>query len=107
MAFPSPATDYVESRLTIDRLCQIDGNSLVVKTTTGYAVVDRSLKAKPGDIVLITLFDRNHFARVQNATLHTDDGQTLSGEELDEVHVEGVMTFNILSASVISAGGQE
>lgn len=107
MGFPSPATDYVESRLTIDRLCQIDGNSLVVKTTTGYAVVDRSLKAKPGDIVLITLFDRNHFALVKNTALQTDDGQTLSGEELDEVNVEGVMTFNILSASVISAGGQE
>lgn len=107
MGFPSPATDYVESRLTIDRLCQIDGNSLVVKTTTGYAVINRSLKAKRGDIVLITLFGRNHFARVKNATLQTDDGQTLSGEELNEVHVEGVMTFNILSISNISAGGQE
>jgi hypothetical protein len=107
MGFPSPATNYVESRLTIDRLCQIDGNSLVVKTTTGYAVIDRSLKAKPGDIVLITVFDRNHFARVKNSTLQTDDSQTLSGEELNEVHVEGVMTFNILSISNISAGGQE
>lgn len=107
MGFPSPAADFVETRLNIDKICQTDGNSLIVKTSTGYAVIDRSLKAKPGNIVLITLFDRNHFARVNEATLQTDDGQTLSGDELNEVHVEGVLTFNILSTSAIFAGGQE
>lgn len=100
MGFPSPAGDYTESRLTIDRICQIDGNCIVVETTTGYAVVNRSLKAKQGDIVLISLFDRNHFAKVQRSTIRTEDGQTLSGEELDEVQVKGVVTFNILRTQI-------
>lgn len=100
MGFPSPAGDYTESRLTVDRICQMDGNCTVVETTTGYAVVNRSLKAKQGDIVLISLFDRNHFARVHRVTLRTDDGQTLEGEELNEVQVKGVVTFNILRTKI-------
>lgn len=95
MGFPSPATDYVEDRLTIDRICQIDSNCIVIETTTGYAVINRSLKAKQGDIVLISVCNRNHFARRTGATLRTNDGQTLEGEELNEVHVVGVVTFTI------------
>ncbi|EEW6789638.1 hypothetical protein D6W19_003117 [Escherichia coli] len=96
MGFPSPAADFVETRLTIDRICQIDGNSIVIETTTGYAVLDRSLKAKPGDLVLITLFDRLHFARLKTNGLITDDEQTLTPEELNEIQVEGVVTFTIV-----------
>ncbi|MDR9909388.1 hypothetical protein [Enterobacter hormaechei] len=95
MGFPSPATDYAESRLTIDKICQINGNSAVIETTTGYAVLDRSIKAKPGDLVLITLFDRLHFARVNTNGLVTDDEQNLTGEELNEIRTEGVVTFTI------------
>ncbi|SQC35189.1 Uncharacterised protein [Kluyvera cryocrescens] len=54
MAFPSPANDYVETRLTVDSLCQMDANCTVIQTTTGYAVINRSLRAEQGNIVLIT-----------------------------------------------------
>ncbi len=95
MGFPSPATDYAESRLTIDRICQIDSNCVVIETTTGYAVINRSMKATQGDMVLISMFGRNLFARVHGATLRENDGKIIAGEELNEVHVEGVVTFTI------------
>lgn len=39
--FPSPAADYVESRLSVASICGIDANALVIETSSGYAVVDR------------------------------------------------------------------
>lgn len=53
MGFPSPAKDYVEQTLTINRLCQIDANCRVLETSSGYAVIDVSRRPKQGDHVLI------------------------------------------------------
>ncbi|HBU7546869.1 TPA: hypothetical protein MC769_003176 [Klebsiella aerogenes] len=105
MGFPSPATDYAASALTIDKLCQIDGNSIVIETTKGYAVIDRSRKPKNGDVVLITLFDQLHFAKIVANGLVTDDGQKLTGDELDGIGVDGVVTFTILRAFDPEASG--
>lgn len=42
MGFPSPATDYAESTLTVSYLCGINGNSVVIETSSGYAVIERA-----------------------------------------------------------------
>lgn len=43
MGFPSPATDYIDDTLTITKLCRMDANSRVVKTDSGYAILDVSI----------------------------------------------------------------
>lgn len=43
MSFPSPANDYVETRITVEFLCHMDGNCAATETTMGYAVINRSL----------------------------------------------------------------
>ncbi len=48
MGFPSPATDYIETTLTVNSLCNITANSRVIGTDSGFAVLDLSLKAKEG-----------------------------------------------------------
>jgi DNA polymerase V len=40
MGFPSPATDYIERRISITSLCSLGANTRVVETSDGYAVVD-------------------------------------------------------------------
>lgn len=50
MGFPSPATDYVEKRLSADSLCGTGPNTRIIETDTGYAVIDVSLK--PGSRAL-------------------------------------------------------
>ena len=40
MGFPSPATDYIERRISITSLCNLGANTLVVETSDGYAVID-------------------------------------------------------------------
>lgn len=95
MGFPSPAKDYIETPLTVESLCHVDANCLVIETTGGYAVIDRSLRAEQGDMVLINHCSRNQFAKLMGKALITDDGESLEGEALDDVDVAGVVTYTV------------
>ncbi len=64
MGFPSPAADYVEVRLTADKLCGTGPNTRIVTTDTGYAVVDFSVKPKQGNTVLIQYSGGTDFAKL-------------------------------------------
>ncbi|HHS9738658.1 TPA: hypothetical protein ACTW90_001016 [Raoultella ornithinolytica] len=92
MGFPSPASDYIEDTLTVTKLCQIDGNSRVIKTDAGYAVLDMSLRPQQGDIVLIRYDGMTDFGRLQGQSFITRDGEAIEGEG---VEVYGVVTFTV------------
>lgn len=93
MGFPSPAADFVETRLSIEGLCSIDANCLVIETSSGYAVVDKSRQPKQGEYALVNFSCRNHFALVAGRSLITEDGEAIEGEALDDVTVVGVVTW--------------
>ncbi|MDM3222460.1 hypothetical protein OGV71_12070 [Citrobacter sp. Cf088] len=98
MGFPSPANDYVESCLTVDRLCHMDANCIVIDTSSGYAVINRALRVKQGSPILINHCGRIQFAKLMGEALITSEGEALEGESLDDVDVIGVVTFFINSA---------
>lgn len=54
MGFPSPAKDYIERRLTIEALCGVTANSLVIETSHGFAVIEKRMKPTPDSTYLIT-----------------------------------------------------
>ncbi|RSB61550.1 hypothetical protein EGT71_15015 [Atlantibacter subterranea] len=91
--FPSPAKDYVETRLSVASICNIDANCLVIETSRGYAVVDKSMRPKTGEYALINYSCRNHFALIAGKSLITEDGEAIEGEALDDVTVVGVVTW--------------
>lgn len=95
MGFPSPAKDYEEDRLTVDKLCGVDMNCKVIETDRGWAVINFALPVIPGCMVLTTFDGRNHFAKVMGKSLITEDGEAVEGEALDDVVVHGVVTFTI------------
>ncbi|EMP7434904.1 hypothetical protein R5M00_000987 [Klebsiella pneumoniae] len=95
MGFPSPAADYVEGRMTVDKLCGTGPNTRIVQTETGYAVVDFSVKTKQGDIILIQYSGGTDFAKIMGKAFITRDGEALEGEALDDVVVLGIVTFVI------------
>ncbi len=95
MGFPSPAQDYTERRLTPETICQIDNNSLVVETSSGYAVINRALRCQQRSTVLIQFHGHSQFAKLLGQAFITDDGDAIEGEALDEVNVIGVVTFFI------------
>ncbi|CAH5913921.1 hypothetical protein AI2916V1_3789 [Enterobacter cloacae] len=92
MGFPSPATDYVESRLTIISMCGYDGNCRALETSAGYAIINVAIKPDSGDTVLISYCGRMEFAIVQGKALITPEGEAIEGDALDETTVHGVVT---------------
>lgn len=94
MGFPSPAADYVEPRLTVDALCQMDTNCRIVETDTGYAVIDLSSwleKEKPF----------SPHSTIERSSLNgwgaliTEYGEAIEGEALEGVTVHGLLTYTI------------
>ena len=96
MGFPSPASDYIEDTLTVTKLCRVDANSKIVKTDSGYAILDLSLRPQPGDFVLIRYDGITDFGRLQGRSFITRDGEAIEGEALDDVEVGGVVTHTII-----------
>ncbi|MFK3707482.1 hypothetical protein ACI2JR_21530 [Klebsiella sp. NPDC088457] len=97
MGFPSPANDFAESRVSMNTICNIDANKLIVETSGGYAVIDVSRRPVQGDTVLIRYDGRIEFAKLMGGALITADGEAIEGEALDDVEVCGVLTHNIIS----------
>lgn len=95
MGFVSPATDYVEERLTIDSLCGIDGNCRVIETSCGWAVINLAIRANNGDTLLVSMDGRNQFVKRHGAALITEEGEAIEGDALDDVTVHGVLTHTL------------
>lgn len=96
MGFPSPAADYVERRLNITSLCNMDANSRTIETSDGYAIIDVSQRPGQGDIVLIHHDGRTEFAKLMGRAFITAEGEAIDGEALDDVSVAGVVTHTII-----------
>lgn len=94
MGFPSPALDYVESRLTPAGLMGVTESSIVIPTDEGYAVAEPGLKAKRGKTVLLDVSGRLMFAKVGNGRFITNDG-IIEGDALNDARVLGVVTYMV------------
>ena len=97
MGFPSPANDFAESRVSMNTICDIDANKLIVETSDGYAVIDVPRRPQQGDTVLIRYDGRAEFAKLMGRALITADGEAIEGEALDDVEVGGVVTHAIIN----------
>lgn len=96
MGFPSPATDYIERRISITSLCNLGGNTLIIETSDGYAVIDVSRRPKQRDTLLINYDGRTEFAKLTGMAFITVDGEAIEGEALDDVEVGSVVTHTII-----------
>lgn len=53
MGFPSPAGDYVEQRLTPERICGIGMDSRIQETSSGFAVIEPCTRLVQNQVLLI------------------------------------------------------
>ena len=101
MGFPSPAGDYVEQRLTPERICGIGMDSRILETSSGFAVIEPCTRLVQNQVLLILSGGRTQFARVMGRALICDDGEAIEGEALDGVTVIGPVT------ALINAAGRD
>ncbi len=98
MGFQSPAQDYVESRLDLNRLFAPHPNHMLrIETPGGFALIDRSLQAKPGDTVAFQFDDYPQLGKLFSTGIITQDGETLEGNGLEGVVVLGKVTAEVLT----------
>ncbi len=97
MGFPSPAGDYVEQRLTPERICGIGMDSRILETSCGFAVIEPVTRLVQGQVLLILSGGRTQFAIFRGKALITDDGEAIEGAAAEEVEVMGRVTFFINS----------
>jgi DNA polymerase V len=98
MGFPSPAIDYIEPRLTLNSmLMPHPANMMLVETPEGFVLVDRTLKAKSGEIVAFQLGDYPQIGKLFSTGIITSDGETIDGEGMDGIIVLGKVTAEIMS----------
>ena len=95
MGFPSPASDYVAQRLSVNTSCNVGPNTRLFERSGGYVVLDISLKPQQGSQVLILHGGGTELATLSGKALITEDGEAIEGEVLDDVTVIGVVTFTI------------
>lgn len=98
MGFPSPAGDYVETRLTPERICGVGIDTRILETSSGFAVIEPVTRLVQNQVLLILSGGRTQFARVMGRALICDDGEAIEGEAAEEVEVLGRVTFFINSA---------
>ncbi|KNA28014.1 phage repressor protein [Pantoea ananatis] len=98
MGFPSPAADFVESRIDLNRLMINSPSSTIrIETPRGFVLVDSSLTPKAGDKVAWQVDGYPMIGKYFKTGIVTEDGETIDGESLEGVVMLGVVTHEILS----------
>ena len=97
MGFPSPAQDYVESRLNLNEIFMPNrNNTFRIETATGFMLVDGVAKVRPGDLVAFQMEGNPMLGKWYPKHLMTEDG-LIEGEQLEEVIVLGAVTVEVLT----------
>lgn len=96
MGFVSPATDYVEQRLSPASICTTN-ESRILETSSGFAVVEPVSRLVQGQVLLILSAGMTQFAIFRGKALITDDGEAIEGAAAEEVEVMGRVTYFINS----------
>lgn len=65
MGFPSPASDYVEGRIDLNKLLMPHPtHMLMIETPVGFAIVDRTMQRRTGDKVAFQLGDYSQLGKL-------------------------------------------
>ncbi|MEN4787722.1 phage repressor protein [Pantoea agglomerans] len=98
MGFPSPANDYVEGRIDLNKiLMPHPTHMLVIETPVGFAIIDRTIQGQTGDKVAFQLGDYSQLGKLFRTGIITQDGETIDGDGMEGIIVLGKVTAEIVS----------
>ncbi|ALV91565.1 MULTISPECIES: hypothetical protein [Pantoea] len=97
MGFPSPAQDYVESRVDLNEVFLPNrSNTFMIETATGCLLVDQVAKVTPGDTVAFQIDGCPLIGKWYPKHLMTEDG-VIEADALENVIVLGKVTVEVLT----------
>lgn len=97
MGFPSPANDYIETRINLNEVMVAHpAATSIIREPERILVIDRSLKANQGDTVAFELFGEGYIGKLMGRSLITEDGEAIEGQALEDVVMLGVVTWIVL-----------
>lgn len=96
MGFPSPATDYIEDSICLNRLFipHPSATSLVEFGGLQY-VIDSAAVPGPGSEICYEIFGEVAIGKFMGRAIITPDGDAIEGEALSEVIVLGAVVLTI------------
>ncbi|WP_237929995.1 hypothetical protein [Buttiauxella sp. S19-1] len=98
MGFPSPAANFALGMLNLNDIHGVtSGDSVLVDTSEGYALLSKTRKPVNGDTVMLQFCGSTQFAKLQGASLITSDGEAIEGDALADVVVIGKVVVSIIS----------
>jgi len=97
MGFPSPAQDYVESRLDLNELMVLrPAATLFIPTVEGLVLVDKSVRPKEGDVIYFEAWGTFQIGRMGKHDIVCSHGESIEGDALEDVVIVGIVTFEVL-----------
>jgi DNA polymerase V len=98
MGFPSPANDYVEGRIDLNKiLMPHPTHMLMIETPVGFAIIDRTIQGQTGEKVAFQLGDYSQLGKLFRTGIITQDGETIDGDGMEGIIVLGKVTAEIVS----------
>lgn len=96
MGFPSPATDYIESRINLNKLF-IDHPSATSFVEHGCVtyVVDAARTPRNGDTLYYEAFGDKGIGKLMGGCIITQEGESIEGEALEDVIVMGKVILTV------------
>ncbi|WP_034948047.1 S24/S26 family peptidase [Erwinia oleae] len=96
MGFPSPAQDYVESRIDLNTLFIPRPSATSLFDFDGIMhLIDASERPRDGDVLAYELFGEVGIGKLMGRAIVTRDGDAIEGGALDDVIILGRVTLMI------------
>lgn len=91
MGFPSPAQDYVESRIDLNDICQVRPTVSLFEIDGVIHLLDSGVSPCSGDMLCFELYGE----RAVGKPIITRDGETIEGASMEDIVVLGKVTFMV------------
>ena len=95
MGFPSPAQDYVETRIDLNKICQVRPTVSLFEIDGVIHLIDSGAMPCSGDMLCVELYGERAVGKLIGHSIITRDGEALGAAAMEDIVVLGKLTFMV------------
>ncbi|MEN4977525.1 hypothetical protein ABEI05_05285 [Erwinia billingiae] len=95
MGFPSPAQDYVETRIDLNKICQVRPTVSLFEIDGVIHLMDSGAMPCSGDMLCFELYGERAVGKLIGQSIITRDGEALGAAAMEDIVVLGKLTFMV------------